>query len=160
MLRKPLVLLFLLVLAAIDISPAQVARQDTAGKPQSNPWGNWSATNGGSTLTGTWIAVFDSASGTVTGTWTLLDPQGKTVAGGAWSAAKSPTAWNGAWRAAVSGSDGEYSGTWMAGADLKGDARLVDLFEKAIEAAVSGTWRAGSRSGAWSIRAAKREGTP
>jgi hypothetical protein len=111
-------------------------------------------------MVGTWTAVFDPTAGTVTGTWALLDPQGKTVANGGWSAAKAPAQWNGAWRAVVSGRDGEYSGTWTTPVDLKGDARLADLFEKAVQAAVNGTWSAGSQSGNWSIRTAKREGGP
>jgi hypothetical protein len=104
---------------------------------------------------GTWTAVPNPTSGTVTGTWTLADAQGRTVAGGAWSAAKSPARWTGAWRAVISGRDGEYSGTWTSGVDLKADARFVDLFEKAVRSVVSGNWRAGRQSGAWSIRAFK-----
>ena len=157
MLRKPLLLLCQLLLAAIDVSGAQaVVRQDTAGSAQSNRSGTWSATNNsGLRLMGTWTAVPDPKSGTVTGTWTLLDAQGRTVAGGGWSAAKSPARWAGAWRAVISGRDGEYSGTWTAGVDLNVDALFVDLFEKAIQTIVSGNWRAGSKSGAWSIRASK-----
>jgi len=147
----------LLFLAAIDVSGAQAAvRQDSAGNARSNRSGTWSATsNGGLALTGTWTAVPDSTTGTVTGTWTLVDAQGRTVAAGGWSAAKSPARWTGAWRAVISGRAGEYSGTWTAGVDLKADARLVDLFEKAVQGAVGGNWRAGSQSGAWSIRSFK-----
>ncbi|MBA2302052.1 MAG: hypothetical protein H0W08_05410 [Acidobacteria bacterium] len=90
---------------------------------------------------------------TVTGTWTLVDAKGITVRRGGWSAAKTPAGWTGAWRAAVSGSKAEYSGTWSAGGDLKPDARFADLFELAVQTVVSGNWRAGSQSGAWSIRA-------
>jgi hypothetical protein len=84
-----------------------------------------------------------------------MDASGKTLAGGGWSAAKSPTQWYGAWRALVTGRDGEYSGTWTSSVDLKGDAQLVDLVEKAAEAVVSGNWRYGANSGAWAIRARK-----
>jgi hypothetical protein len=52
----------------------------------------------------------------------------------------------------VSGSKAEYSGTWSAGTDLKGNARSADLFEIAVQKAVSGNWRAGSQSGARTIR--------
>lgn len=161
MVRTRLFSACLLFLAAIGASGAQaVARQDTTNT-RNNRWGNWSATNGsGATLTGTWTAIQDSTTGTVTGTWTLADAQGKTVAGGGWSAAKSPTEWTGAWRAVVSGRDGEYSGTWSSGVDLKKDAQFADLFEKAAQSVVSGAWRMGNRSGAWSIRTAKREGVP
>jgi hypothetical protein len=161
-LRKPSFLLCLLLLAAIDVSGAQSAvRQHAAGNAQSNRSGTWSATNGsGLTLVGTWTAVPDLASGAVTGTWTLFDAQGGTVANGGWSAAKSPTQWSGAWRAVIAGRDGEHAGTWTAGVDLKVDAPFVDLFEKAIGSVVSGSWRAGSQSGAWSIRALERAGRP
>jgi hypothetical protein len=104
---------------------------------------------------GTWTAVPDSTGETVMGTWTLVDAQGNTVIDGGWSAAKSRTRWTGAWRAVISGRDGEHFGTWSAGVHLKANARFADLFEKAVQTVVSGNWRAGNRSGAWSIRAAK-----
>jgi hypothetical protein len=161
-LRKRFSLLCLLLLAAVDVSGAQaVARRDGAANSQSNRAGTWSATSGGGrTLAGTWTAIPDSTGGAVTGTWTLVDAQGRTVADGAWSAAKSHARWAGTWRAAVAGRAGEYSGTWSAGLESEGDARLADLFEKAAHAVVSGTWRAGRQSGAWSIRTSKEEGTP
>ena len=46
-----------------------------------------------------------------------------------------------------------------ATADLK-DQRFATLFERAIEAAVSGTWRYQEKSGAWSIRAAPKTTPP
>lgn len=160
--RKPFVLLCLLLLAAVDVSGGQaVVRQDSARNAQSNRSGTWSArTSSGLTLVGTWTAAAGPTSGTVTGTWTLADAQGRPVANGAWSAAKSPARWTGAWRSVIDGRDGEYSGTWTAGVDLKVDATFADLFEEAVQAVVSGNWRAGSQSGAWSIRALKREGAP
>jgi hypothetical protein len=82
-----------------------------------------------------------------------MDASGTPVTSGGWSAAKSPTGWTGAWRAAVSGSKAEYSGTWSADVDLKADAGFADLFKMAVQTVVSGTWRAGGQSGAWSIRA-------
>jgi hypothetical protein len=156
-LRKPLLLVCLLFLATIDVSGAQaVVRQGGSGNARGEQSGTWTATSSsGLTLGGTWTAVPDTTTGTVTGTWTLVDAQGRTVADGGWSAAKSPARWTGAWRAVVSRRDGEYSGTWTAGVDLKGDARFVDLFEKAAQTVVSGNWRAGRQSGAWSIRASK-----
>lgn len=155
--RKPFFLLCLLFLVSVDGSGAQaVVRQDTAGNAQSDWSGTWSATtSSGRTLMGTWAAVPDSTSGTVTGTWALVDAKGRTVIDGGWSAAKSPTRWTGAWRAIISGRDGEYSGTWSAPVDLKVNAGFADLFEKAVQTVVSGNWRAGRQSGAWSIRAAK-----
>ena len=157
MFRKPSFLACLLFLLTAGVCRAQaVARPDSAVRAASARSGSWSATNrGGLTLAGAWTAVPDTMKGTVTGTWTLVDAQGKTLAGGAWSAARSPTRWTGAWRAAIAGRAGEYSGTWTARVDLKPKARFADLFEKAIDAVVSGTWRAGSGSGAWSIRTSK-----
>ena len=104
---------------------------------------------------GTWTAVAGPPTGAVTGTWTLVDAKGQTVMRGGWSAAKSPAGWTGAWRAAASGGKTEYSGAWSADVDLKADARFADLFEKALQTVVSGNWRAGRQSGAWSIRAFK-----
>ena len=116
-----------------------------------NTWAARSST--GLMLGGTWTATEDEKTGAVTGRWTLLDGQGRTVATGAWSAAKSPSGWTGNWRAAAAGRSGEYSGTWSARVDLKPNAKFADLFAKAIQTAVSGTWRAGGQSGAWTIQA-------
>lgn len=116
----------------------------------------WSArTSSGHTLMGTWTAVPNQTTGTASGMWTLIDGRGRTLMGGGWSAAKSPTAWTGTWRATVTGRSGEYAGTWSAAVDLKKDATLQDLIEKAVESVVSGGWRAGGQSGSWSIRAFK-----
>ena len=123
------------------------------GASRANTWA--AKSNTGLTLGGTWTAAEDEKTGAVTGTWTLLDGQGRTVARGAWSAAKSSSGWSGNWRAAAAGRPGEYSGTWAARVDLKPNAKFADLFAKAIETAVSGTWRAGGQSGAWTIQAFK-----
>jgi hypothetical protein len=157
-LRKPFLVLYLLFVAA-DISAAQAAvRRDTAGSAQSRS-GTWSArTSTGRTFMGTWTAVPDPTTGTVTGAWALTDAQGNPVAGGAWSASKATTQWTGYWRGVVTGRPGEFSGTWTASTDLKADASFADLFEQAVETVVSGDWRVGGLSGAWSIRAARREG--
>lgn len=156
MLGKGLFLVGGLLLAAVDASGAQaVVRPDTAGHALTKRDGSWSAaTNTGLTLMGTWTAILDST-GTVTGMWTLVDAQGNTRAEGGWSAAKSPDGWTGAWRAVVYDRAGEYSGTWTAAVDGKSDARLAVLFEKALQTIVSGNWRVGERSGAWSIRTFK-----
>jgi len=155
--RKLSFLFLLLFLIASNVSRAQATvRQDSTAQTQNSRTGAWSATtSSGAPLAGTRTALLDTIRGTVTGTWTLVDAQGKTLVGGAWSAAKSPTRWTGAWRAAIAGRAGEYSGTWAARVDLKPNARFTELFEKAIDAVVSGTWRAGSGSGAWSIRTSK-----
>lgn len=141
--QKPLLVVCLLFLVAVEGSRAQAARLNT-----------WSArSTTGLTLGGTWTAVADPTTGAVTGTWTLMDATGRTVRRGGWSAAKSPAGWTGAWRAAASGSKAEYSGTWSAGVNLKADARFADLFAMAVKTVVSGNWRVGRQSGAWSIRA-------
>ncbi len=153
---------FLLLLPAISASDAPgILRHDSSGNVQPSLTGTWSArASSGLTLMGGWTATPDPASGAVTGTWTLFDAQGNTVADGAWSAAKAPTQWNGAWRAVVTGRSGEYSGTWTASVDLKADAALVDLFQAAAQTIVNGTWRAGAQSGAWAIRTSPKEGAP
>lgn len=154
---RPLFVLSLLFFVATDDSAVQsAAPQSTPSSAQKAREGTWGATSRtGITLQGTWTAVADPKTGAVTGTWTLEDGKRKTVLGGAWSAAKSPDGWTGAWRAVVSGRKGEYSGTWNASVDLKPDASFADLFERAVKSVVSGSWRAGRQSGAWSIRASK-----
>jgi hypothetical protein len=144
-LRRQLFFVCLVLLAAVDGAHGQMGRQNT-----------WSArTSAGRTFIGTWTAAAGSATGTAAGTWTLVDAQGKTLASGVWTAAKSPAGWTGSWRAANSASKAEYSGTWSAGVDLKADAPVADLFAKAVQAVVGGTWRAGRQSGQWSIRGAQ-----
>jgi len=134
----------------------RVALQGVAVGGQSGRPNTWNAiTSTGRSFMGTWTGVADQASGAVSGTWTLADAQGRTVTRGLWSATKSPSGWTGAWRASISGGRAEYSGTWSAGVQLKTDEQLVDLFEQALQAAVSGNWRAGGQSGRWSIRAFK-----
>lgn len=150
----------LLLLCLLSLTIAGESRaQDTTGSAQGKLWGNWSARNsGGDTFAGGWTAVPDSKNGTVAGTWTLFDGQGKTVAYGAWSAAKAPTGWTGAWRAIAAGRTGEFAGTWTA--DLKVNAGFGDMFEKAIDAAINGTWQMGKQYGSWAIRAGKPEIKP
>jgi len=129
--------------------------QDTAAQQtprRDNTWAARSST--GQTIGGTWTVIERLKSGGVNGSWTLLDAQGRLVASGGWSAAKSPDGWTGSWRAAAAGQSGEFTGTWTAKLDLKPAGGFADLFAKAVEAAVSGTWRSGPRSGAWTIRVA------
>jgi hypothetical protein len=155
LLGKGLFVLGGLLLAAVDGARAQTARPDTSSIAPIKQTGSWSAaTANGLTLMGAWTAILDP-SGTVTGTWALLDAQGNTRAEGGWSAAKSPDGWAGAWRASVAGKEGEYSGSWTAALDAKSGTRLTDMFEKAAQAIVSGDWRVAGRSGAWSIRTFK-----
>lgn len=155
MLRRLLRTASLLTIAAVASSLAADAAQE-APPAQRTRQGTWAASSGaGPTLNGTWTAAPDPATGTVAGTWTLIDPKGRVVARGVWSAAKSTRGWRGAWRAAAEGSKTEHSGTWSADIALKADAPFAALFESAVKAAIGGTWRAGRRSGSWSIRAAE-----
>ena len=123
----------------------------TLGGRRVNSWAARSST--GLTVGGTFTATEDTATGAVTGTWTLLDAQGRVRMRGAWSAAKSATGWTGNWRAVAEGRSGEYSGTWSAKVAMKPAATFADLFANALEAAVSGTWRAARQSGSWTIQA-------
>jgi hypothetical protein len=145
--RKSLFLLFCLVFASVDRAGAQTAA------PQAQP-NLWSArNNNGQMFGGTWTAVADTTNGTVTGTWTLVDAGGRTLANGGWSASKSPDGWIGNWRAAnFGGTEHEFTGSWRADVTLKASAGFSALFEKAVQVAVSGSWRMGNNSGAWSIR--------
>ena len=147
MLRTPF-LVSLLLLAGVADSLAQTAAPPAA---RAGAWTARSST--GLTLAGTWTAKVDPTTGAVSGTWTLGDPKAPPRAQGFWSAAKSPAGWSGGWRAVVTGRKGEYSGTWAARLDLKPDARFAEMLEKAVQAAVAGTWKAASQSGSWSIRA-------
>ena len=143
-----------LLFFAIEASSVHAQAQQPPPAKAQRLDGTWSASSQtGLTLKGTWTAAADAKTGAVTGTWTLDDAKGKTIRRGGWSAAKSVDGWSGAWRAVVTGSKGEYAGTWSASVDLKEDARFADLFELALKTIVSGSWRAGRQSGAWSIRA-------
>lgn len=155
--RKPFFLLCLLFLVAVDRLGAQaVVLQDTTRNGQSGQPNTWSARSStGLTLMGTWTAIPGPTRGTVVGTWTLVDAQGRTVTDGAWSASKSPEEWSGAWRAVIAGQTGDHLGTWSTSVNLKVNASFADLFEKAVQTVVSGNWRYGRHSGAWSIRASK-----
>jgi hypothetical protein len=154
-LRNVLFVSILLLAEVVDgtvAGPTVLPR--TAAEGQLGRANTWSASSSkGQTLMGTWTAAPDPVSGSVTGTWTLVDAKGKTLARGGWSAVKVPAGRNGTWRAIVSGRTVEYAGTWTTDVDLGAGARLSDLLEQAVDSVVSGRWRAGGQSGAWSIRA-------
>jgi hypothetical protein len=157
-LQKSFLPLFLLFVVAVDRSAAQsVVPQDSAATKQTTSPNLWTArNNNGQIFGGTWTAVPDAKTGTVTGTWTLVDAQARTMADGGWSASKSPDGWVGNWRAAnFGGTEHEFTGSWRAGVDLKVTAGFAELFGKAVSSAVSGTWRMGNHSGAWSIQVFK-----
>ena len=133
-----------------DALAAEKQASSASGPRRVNTWAARSSS--GVTLGGTWTLNDGQKPDAASGAWTLLDAQGRAVATGGWSAAKSPDGWTGRWRAAAVGRPGEYTGTWTAKVDLKPAATFADLFAKAIEAAVSGTFRTGAQSGAWTIR--------
>lgn len=141
-----------LLLCAVFVASSH-ALAGQASRGGDNGVNTWAArSTSGLTLGGTWTGVEDQKTGTVAGTWVLIGPQGRISARGAWSAAKSPSGWTGNWRAAAEGRPGEYSGTWTAGVDVKGTAGFTDLFTRAAQSAVSGTWKTGRQSGAWTIQ--------
>jgi hypothetical protein len=151
--RTPLrSLLLACVLTLTTLAPlAEAQISGTLGR--TNTWAARSST--GQTFEGTWTASEDPKTGAVTGGWTLLDAQRRVIAQGGWSAAKSPTGWSGSWRAVAVGRSSEYSGTWSSKVDLAPASKLSELFAKALEAAVSGTYQTGGQSGAWTIQAFK-----
>ena len=139
------------VLLLLGVGTADAQIPDGSTTRRANTWA--ARSSGGQMFAGTWTGTEDAKTGAVTGTWTLFDAQGRTVASGAWSAAKSPSGWTGSWRAVATGRSGEYAGTWTAKVNLTGTAKFAELFSKAVETAVSGTWRTGPQSGAWTIQA-------
>jgi hypothetical protein len=145
---------FWLVLGLLCTVALPVPRADAQAPTTLGRANTWSArSNSGLTLAGTWTATEDPKTGAVTGTWTLLDAQGRVTANGGWSAVKSPSGWNGSWRAVAAGRSGEYAGTWAAKLDVQSSAKMSELFTQAVAAAVSGTWQAGRESGSWTIQA-------
>lgn len=140
----------LLRLAAVSVALLLCAGGAAA---QLSP-GSWSARSStGLVLMGTYTVVADSATGSVTGGWTLSDGRGQERARGAWSAAKAPRGWTGAWRSVAAGNSGEWSGTFRSTTTLKPTATLADLFTQAITDVIRGTWSTGVYSGSWAVRA-------
>ena len=125
-----------------------------AGTADQPKWqGTWAATVGGGTtaLAGTWNAAPGDAPDTIAGTWSLRDQNGTELATGTWAAGKEGRVWKGSWQARRA-SGQIYNGTWRAQAELAATSHLPDLFAAAIAKAVSGSWRIGNYSGAWTIR--------
>lgn len=115
--------------------------------------GTWAATvTSGASFAGTWSAAPGKAPDTVAGTWSLRDQNGSELASGSWAAGKEGKLWKGTWQAR--GTSGQvYEGSWRSEIELPASAHFAELFDAAILKAVNGTWRAGDRVGAWSIRA-------
>ncbi len=103
-------------------------------------------------LAGTWNAAPGKAPDTVAGTWSLRDQNGADLATGTWAAGRDGKVWKGTWQARRP-SGQVYDGTWRAQLELPVASHLPDMFEAAIAKAISGSWRMGNFSGAWTIRA-------
>jgi hypothetical protein len=114
--------------------------------------GTWAATVvGGGAFAGTWNAAPGTAPDTVAGAWSLRDQNGAELATGTWAAGKQGKLWSGTWQARRP--DGQvYNGTWRTQVDLPTGSHFSDLFARAINEAVSGSWRMGNYAGAWTIR--------
>ena len=114
--------------------------------------GTWAASaTSGAMLAGTWSAA-PGQGDTVAGSWSLRDQNGAELATGTWAAGKEGKVWKGSWQARRA-SGQIYDGTWRAQVELPVTSHFSDLFEAAIAKAVSGSWRMGGYSGAWTIRA-------
>jgi hypothetical protein len=128
-----------------------------AGAADQLKWqGTWAATSGGGAFAGTWNAAPGDAPDTVAGSWSLRDQNGAELATGTWAAGKEGKIWKGTWQARLP-SGQVYDGTWRAQVELPVASHLPDMFEAAIAKAVSGSWRMGNYSGAWTIRAYQRK---
>ena len=112
--------------------------------------GSWSATAGTRNFIGSWTASLKTSANVSWGTWRLLDTSGKILAEGVWSVRRAGEGWQGSWRADSSGRS--YGGTWKSDVKLPVSERFADLLDAALKEVVSGTWRAGQTSGAWSLR--------
>ena len=142
--RKPLLVLCVLLLISVgsDAQPAPLK-------------GGWTARSStGLTLKGTWTAVADPKTGAVTGTWTLDDAKGTTVTSGAVVSSKVADRMD---RRVAIGSFWQQGRVPPALGAQPSSSRpthaFVELFAIALKTIVSGTWRTGRHSGAWSIRA-------
>ena len=124
----------------------------SAEQPQ---WhGSWAATagTGGTMFAGTWKVLPGQAPDIAGGTWSLQDQSGAELATGTWAAGKDGKVWKGSWQARRP-SGQIYNGTWRAPVELPLTSHFSELFEAAINKAVSGSWRMGTFGGAWTIRA-------
>jgi hypothetical protein len=149
---KP-VLFAALLCASLATAAAGAGVSLPNGSRQLGRLNTWSARSStGVALAGTWTGRVDPKTGAASGSWSLLDANGRPAMRGGWSAVKSTTGWSGSWRANVVGSAAEFSGVWSA-TGLSPTAAFADLFASALQNVVSGTWRAGTNSGSWSIRA-------
>jgi hypothetical protein len=129
-----------------------------AGAADQPKWqGTWAATAGnGAAFAGTWNAAPGEAPETIAGSWSLRDQNGAELAMGTWAAGKDGKVWKGTWQARRP-SGQIYDGSWRAQVELPVTSHLPDLIEAAIAKAVSGSWRMGNYSGAWTIRASAQK---
>ena len=143
-----------MLIASLANETARAEPWQATGGRQLGRLNTWSARSStGRVLAGSWTGSVDPKTGAASGSWTLFDANGQPAMRGGWSAVKSAKEWSGAWRANVVGGAGEFSGTWRATVDLNLNAPLADLFTLAVQKVVSGSWRVGTNSGSWSIRA-------
>jgi hypothetical protein len=105
-------------------------------------------------LAGTWSGAPGQAPDTIAGSWSLRDQSGTELATGTWAAGKNGKVWKRTWQARRP-SGQVYDGAWRAEVELPVTSHFSGLFEAAIAKAVSGSWRMGGYSGAWTIRAQK-----
>src|SRR5262245_46490419 len=130
--------------------------------------GTWTATadpSAAHVMRGSWSA--ETQSGTpnaARGSWTLVNAGNEVVLQGTWAAAKSRSAdWHGTWSARVvtrlptggSTSGRVYSGTWQVTSEVDGKT-LAEMFQRALEAEVAGSWRSAGLTGNWWLRGARR----
>ena len=114
-------------------------------------------TNSANLVGGTWTARPHNQPNVSSGTWVIVDASGKPILTGSWSARKADKSWVGTWQARVSSSSGGvYSGSWTAESPVASASQFVGLFEYALTNTTRGTWRIGSQSGQWAIRASPR----
>jgi hypothetical protein len=124
--------------------------------------GSWSATAGARVFAGSWTAMLDPARpDEAHGTWGLLDGR-QIVAEGTWAATRTAAGWRGRWSAQVGlagrgdASRPDYSGTWQATIADTSLTTLADMLTRTLQEDVTGTWRAGARSGAWRLGSGRR----
>ena len=137
----------------IAMSAGGAVLQSTAAGGRANTW--TATTSTGATLSGTWTALYDPRATAVTGTWTLVNQKGA-ILGARWVVGCQiviRVEWHLASECCRRAE--RYSGGWSTAVDLGPGTAFGSLFEQAAEAVVSGRWRSGGQSGAWSIRAYK-----
>ena len=130
----------LLLAAAVLVAPFQTRSERLHG--------GWSARAGETVFFGEWACAAPCQEGT----WTLLDAQGRRLAGGAWAVRKAEQSWYGTWSAAVPGGK-THTGTWEAESSLDPNGTFLDLLRSSAKKDVQGSWTSGNLSGEFALRA-------